>query len=200
MRVIGLTGGVGSGKTVAANILQELLSAELLITDNLGHIAMKKGSAGYVQILDTFGEAVKDASGEINREQMAKIVFSDETKLQKLNAIIHPIVTAYVEEYIAKRKEKKGVIILESAILFESGCDHLCEEIWYLFVPEETRKARLKAGRGYSEDKSDAIMKKQMDVDSYRKKCQREIVNSGDVTMLRQGLQEAINACGMLGE
>lgn len=200
MRVIGLTGGIGSGKTVAANILQELLSAELLITDHLGHIAMEKDSAGYVQILETFGEELKDDSGEIDREQMAKIVFSDEKKLQMLNEIIHPIVIAYIEDYIAKRKEKKGVIILESAILFESGCDRLCEEIWYLYVPEDIRKARLKEGRGYSDAKSDSIMEKQMAAESFRKRCQREIVNSGDVAMLRRGLEEAIDACEMLVE
>lgn len=188
MHVIGLTGGVGSGKTVAAHMLAEILGAELLISDELGHIVMQKGQEGYRRIIQTFGTEILDGQGEIVRERLSKVVFGDTEALNRLNQIIHPAVKKYLRQYIEERKEKEGWLVLETAIMFETGCDALCDEVWYVYVSPETRRKRLKTGRGYSTEKTDAIMAKQMAEDAYRKRCQHVIENEGDEKELHDRL------------
>lgn len=192
MYVIGLTGGVGSGKTVTAHKLAELLQADTLIADELGHLVMEKGTKGYERIVKAFGKTILDEKGMIKREALSGIVFSDSEALKRLNGIIHPAVREYMQEYIAKRREEKGYIILETAIMFESGCNALCDEVWYVYVPVETRMNRLAKDRGYSEEKSRSIMKKQLLEEEYRRRCSQEIKNDGTLLELERQLAVCI--------
>ncbi|MBR1743983.1 MAG: dephospho-CoA kinase, partial [Lachnospiraceae bacterium] len=162
MYIIGLTGGVGSGKTEAAKLLQELSGAELLLADELGHLVMKKGTGCYEKIVERFGNEILAVDGEIDRKHLSELVFHDSEKLQALNDIVHPAVLSYMQTYIRERKEKQGFLILESAIMFESGCDRLCDEVWYISVSREIRERRLLESRGYSSEKSSSIITKQM--------------------------------------
>ena len=107
MKVIGLTGGVGSGKSLAAQILKEEFHAQLLITDNLGHIAMEPGSVGYQKIVQIFGEEILLEDGTINREALAAVIFQNEEARKYLNGIIHPLVLEYIENYIQDRKHQR---------------------------------------------------------------------------------------------
>lgn len=191
MYVIGLTGGVGSGKTVVAHKLSELLEAETLIADELGHLVMEKDTKGYHEIVKTFGEEILDEQGAISRERLSAIVFSDNEALKRLNGIIHPAVKEYMREYIEQRKEEEGYLILETAIMFESGCDGLCDEIWYVYVPVEVRMERLAKNRGYSEEKSKSIMEKQLLEEEFRRRCKREVRN--DRTL--EELERELTAC-----
>ncbi len=184
MYVIGLTGGVGSGKTVAAHQLAKITKAELLIADELGHLVMQKGKKGYRQIIDVFGEKVLDKQGEIDRNQLSSIVFSNAEALRQLNGIIHPAVKEYITEYIAARKGQKGLLILETALMFETGCDTLCDEIWYIHVPPEIRKERLKKHRGYSSEKSESIMKRQLQEEAFLNRCPKVIENDKSIEEL----------------
>ena len=123
MYVIGLTGGVGSGKTVAAGRLADIADAELLIADDLGHLVMEKGKRGYQEIVGTFGSNILDGQGEIDRRKLSELVFGDSEQLEKLNRIIHPAVKSYLKDYIDKRRAQEGILVLETAIMFETGCD-----------------------------------------------------------------------------
>ena len=87
MYVIGLTGGVGSGKTVAAGRLADIADAELLIADDLGHLVMEKGKRGYQEIVGTFGSNILDGQGEIDRRKLSELVFGDSEQLEKLKAL-----------------------------------------------------------------------------------------------------------------
>lgn len=189
MYVIGLTGGVGSGKTVVAHKLAELAKAELLIADELGHLVMEKDTTGYYEIVKAFGKEVLNEQGAISREHLSAIVFSDSEALKKLNGIIHPAVKEYMKDYIAQRKEKDGYLILETAIMFESGCDALCDEVWYVYVPAKVRMERLKENRGYSEEKSRSIMEKQLLEEEFRRRCKREVRNDGTMEALEEELR-----------
>lgn len=188
MYVLGLTGGVGSGKTEAAKILQRLMDAELLLADELGHLVMKKGSRGYDRVIGAFGTEILGEDGEIDRKQLSEIVFSMPERLERLNHIVHPEVLSYMRQYIEERKEKKGILILESAIMFESGCDAFCDEVWYIFVPKKLREERLMVGRGYSKEKSAAIIKEQMKEEEYRRRCRMEIANDSTLEALEERL------------
>lgn len=195
MRVIGLTGGVGSGKSLAAELLREMTGGELLIADHLGHVAMEKDTSGYRQILETFGEDILCPDGRIDREKLGELAFRDGDKLERLNGIVHPIVMAYLEERIAARRQEEGVMVLESAILFETGCHRLCDEVWYVWVPEQVRLGRLRESRGYSEEKSRAIMAEQMGEEEFRSRCHKVIRNDGTVERLRGRLENAFTDC-----
>lgn len=192
MYIIGLTGGVGSGKTEAAKLLREIAKAELILADELGHTLMEKGSTGYQKVVDTFGKEILREDASIDRKKLAAVVFQEEEKLKELNQIIHPLVLGAINEYCQQKRRQKGILILESAIMFESGCDKLCDEVWYVFVPEEVRMKRLAASRGYSEEKSKSVIQKQMSEEEYRNRCQFEIVNDGSFAMLRRRLQDAL--------
>lgn len=196
MYVIGLTGGVGSGKTEAAHRLAELAGAEMLIADELGHLVMEKGTAGYHRIVEEFGTGILDETGAVSRERLAEVVFSDEKELQRLNRIIHPAVKEYLAAYIAERREQTGYLVLETALMFETGCDALCDEVWYVYVPAGIRAARLAENRGYTEEKSLAIMEKQLKEEEFRRRCRREVCNSGSLAELEAKLRELFQAIG----
>lgn len=189
MRVIGITGGVGSGKSYVAHRLRELYQAELLVADDLGHVAMEPGTEGYRQIIARFGAGLVMADQTLDRKELAQIIFQDEKALRDMNAIVHPIVKQYIEDYIKMRKEKSGTILLETALMYETGCDAFCDEVWYVFVPVETRVRRLQEDRGYSKEKSRSIIAKQRPEDFFRERADRLIDNSGGKQELEVVLQ-----------
>ncbi|MCI8562211.1 MAG: dephospho-CoA kinase [Lachnospiraceae bacterium] len=192
MYVIGLTGGVGSGKTKAANMLAEIAGAQLLIADKLGHQVMKKGEVGYQKIVECFGDGILDGQGEIARDKLSCLVFSNEDKLKKLNAIIHPAVKGYLEDYIRERKGKTGYLVLETALMFETGCDLLCDEVWYVYVPSSLRKERLASQRGYSSQKCEEIMENQFSEEEFFRRCRHVIKNDGSLLELERQLRELL--------
>lgn len=192
MRVIGLTGGVGSGKSYVAHRLQERYGMELLIADELGHVAMEPGTDSFVQIVARFGKSVVREDGTLDRQRLAEIIFHDPQALAAMNEMIHPVVKAYLTDYIDCRKDRDGILLLENAILYETGCDALCDEVWYVSVPEEVRIRRLMAERGYTEEKSRAIMAEQYPDAFFRERADRVIDNAGGKQQLDQMLETMI--------
>ncbi|MDO4166285.1 MAG: dephospho-CoA kinase [Eubacteriales bacterium] len=192
MRVIGLTGGVGSGKSYVAHYLQERYQMDLLIADDLGHVAMQPGTDSYAQIITRFGTNVVGADGTLDRGLLAETIFHDPQAMTDMNAIIHPVVKSYIADYIQKRKKEHGTILLETAILYETGCDGLCDEVWYVYVPAEERIRRLMRDRGYTEEKSRAIMAKQQPDAFFLDRADRVIDNKGDRQALERILETMI--------
>ncbi len=195
MYILGLTGGVGSGKTEAARLLQKLTGAELLLSDELGHLVMEPGQKAYEKIVEYFGAGILLPDGRIDRNRLSEVVFQAPEKLEALNHMVHPAVLSYMQDFILERKKKSGLLVIESAIMFESGCDRFCDEVWYIFVPEKVRVQRLMESRGYSEEKSAAIIKKQMEAEEYRRLCSREIINDGTLEELQERLWAAVGIC-----
>ncbi len=192
MRVIGLTGGVGSGKSYVAHYLQERYQMELLIADDLGHMAMEPGTESFDQIVSRFGKDVIGADGTLDRGRIAERIFRDPRAMADMNAIIHPVVKSYIADYIQKRKKEKGTILLETAILYETGCNEFCDEVWYVYVPEEVRIRRLMRERGYTEEKSRAIMAKQQPDAFFLDRADCVIDNTGDRQALEKLLETMI--------
>lgn len=188
MFVIGITGGVGSGKSLAAKLASKKYNAELLIADELGHIVMKPGNTGFNKIIEKFGNGILDAEGNIDRKKLADIIFNDDQARMELNSIIHPEVIKYIEKYINDRKDQDGYIILETAIMYETGCDKLCDETWYIHVPADIRIKRLSGSRGYTEEKSRSIIAKQKPDKFFIERAGRVIENSGKVKDLENEL------------
>ena len=189
MKVIGLTGGVGSGKSLVAELLSGEYGAHLLIADDLGHVVMEPGTEGFADIVARFGDGVVREDGTLDRELLARKIFEDDQARRDLGEIIHPAVIRYIEEFIHSRREERGMIVLESAILFESGCDRFCDSIWYVHVSDRVREQRLAENRGYSLEKSQAIMKKQLSEQDFLRKCDLVIENNGTVEELKETLR-----------
>lgn len=180
MFVLGITGGVGSGKTLVAKLISKKYKASLLIADRLGHIVMEPDNPAFEKITSRFGKDILGSNGKIDRKKLADIIFNDETARSVLNSIIHPEVISYIRKYIDDRRDKDGVIVLETAIMYETGSDKLCDEVWYVYVPADIRIKRLSDSRGYSEEKSRSIIESQKPDKFFTDRADRIIDNSGD--------------------
>ena len=189
-RVIGITGGVGSGKSTALMLLKEKYDAYICMADELGHRAMDQGTGAYIQIVKQFGPDILACNGEINRNALADIVYHDEGRLHCLNRIIHP----YVKRGIRIRMEgcTARLFVLETAILFETGCDRLCDEVWGVIAGDEIRIARLMESRGYSREKAESIMRQQMGSGELAERCDVVLVNDGDRQELLDQLENVL--------
>ena len=189
-RVIGITGGVGSGKSTALMLLKEKYDAYICMADELGHRAMDQGTGAYIQIVKQFGPDILACNGEINRNALADIVYHDEGRLHCLNRIIHP----YVKREIRKQMERcpARLFVLETAILFETGCDRLCDEVWGVIAGDEIRIARLMESRGYSREKAESIMRQQMGSGELAERCDVVLVNDGDRQELLAQLENVL--------
>ncbi len=162
MKIIGLTGGIGSGKSTTARFLTEL-GAEVIDLDRVGHEALKKGSKAYKQAVHEFGEIVLDKAGEIDRAKLGGIVFSDRETLKRLNKIVHPVIDRAVAETI-KECHRRGtkVVVLEAAAMLEAEKAWQVDEIWVTVAPEKVVLERIKERSGYNEAEAKSRIRSQM--------------------------------------
>lgn len=189
--VIGIAGGVGSGKSTVLHILEQEYSAYVCMADELGHKAMFPGTEAYREILEIFGHELEMPSGAIDREALAQIVYRDKECLRRLNGIIHPFVMREIRRLISCHAGDR-LFVLETAILFETGCDRLCDEVWGILAEEEIRIRRLMVSRGYSRERAEDIMKNQISNAELAKRCDRIIVNDGGREELIRYIRECM--------
>ena len=156
MFVIGLTGGIGTGKSEVSRLLGEL-GAEVIETDRVAHEAYEPGARGWREVVEAFGEGVVGADGRIDRKTLGGIVFGDEEARGRLNGIIHPIVRRLLEERIAEL-ERQGtrVVVIEVPLLVEaikqqSWWTRMLDEVWVVTAPEDQAVARVQARSGLDE-------------------------------------------------
>lgn len=181
MKVIGITGGVGSGKSRVLSYMEEAYNAFICQADHVAWELQKPGQRCYLQIVEHFGREILHDDDTIDRKKLGQIVFNDNKELLLLNGIMHPAVKAAIVEQIQIEREKQTeYFVLEAALLLEDGYKQICDEIWYIYTDEKTRRLRLKESREYSDEKIDAIMASQLGEDIFRKECQILIDNSGD--------------------
>lgn len=178
MKIIGITGGAGSGKSQVLQYLEQSYGAVVCQADQVAKRLEKKGTKCYKKIVDHFGDAILDEQGRLDRPKLANIVFSNKTQLRILNEIVHPAVKDKINEIIRK-EEKKGtsVFALEAALFIEENYNAICDEVWYIYTDEETRKKRLKASRGYSDEKIEGIFSSQMSSSDFFTYCDRAVDN-----------------------
>lgn len=189
--IIGITGGVGCGKSTVLKILQKDYDAKVLIADEIGHTAMQPGNEAYEEIREAFGAEILLSDGRVNRTALAEIVYADEKKLVRLNRIIHPYVLRVIRQRLSEW-EKEPLIVIETAILFETGCDALCEQVWGVITPREDRIRRLEKSRGYSVKRAEDIMSKQLSDEELAERCDRIIHNDGTVSDLQIQLKQLL--------
>lgn len=177
--VLGIAGGVGSGKSTVLKILAREYDAVICMADELGHEAMEPGTQAYEQMIQCFGEKIRHSDGLIDRDKLSSIVYQDTERLEQLNGIIHPFVKAEIRKRIKECRQDR-IFVLETAILFETGCHELCDEVWGIQTEDEIRIQRLMQSRGYAREKAVRIMENQMSNKELAEKCDRVLTNDGE--------------------
>ena len=183
MKVIGIIGGVGAGKSTVLNILKNNFNSYIIMADEVSRELCMKGNQAYEKLVDIFGDEILDDNGELNRAGLAKIIFSQPNKRIVVNSIIHPLVKQDIVKKITelKIKEEYDYVYIEAALLIEDHYNVFCDEIWYIHVSEEIRRKRLKESRNYSDEKVTAIFKSQLSEDEFRRNSDFVIDNGESV-------------------
>lgn len=195
--IIGVTGGVGCGKSAVMNLLNTEFGVEIILADEVGHEVMAPDGEAYEEIKGYFGSDILEKNtGIIDRKVLASRVFNNKESLDKLNSIIHPAVKRRILNRIKKIREnsdKEPFIAIEAALLLEDNYDEVCDTIWYIYAGKKERIRRLKESRGYSDEKIASIMKNQLTEKEFRLRSDEVIDNSGDIIRTRKNLQKILD-------
>jgi len=177
MIVIGLTGGILTGKSTVSEILVKL-GAVIIDADKIGHEAYRPQTKVWREVVDAFGTGILMQNGEIDRKKLGDIVFNDTKALARLNEIMHPAMHAMMKEEIEKlRSEGVDVVVLEAAVLIEANWTDLVDEVWVTVAPEETAVKRLQNRGGLSEKQARARIRSQLSSEE-RAKHANVIINT----------------------
>ena len=170
MKIIGITGGVGCGKSEVIRYIMKKYSCFVVFADDVAKQLQQKGNLCYDRIVALLGEEILTFDGDIDKAKMASKIFANEVLLEKVNSIIHPAVYDYVEEKIAEYKKKDEIdfFIIEAALLIECGYGKIVDEMWYVYTADEVRRERLKKSRGYSDEKINQIFSSQLSYDEFK--------------------------------
>ncbi|HAV10819.1 MAG TPA: dephospho-CoA kinase [Dehalococcoidia bacterium] len=180
MIVIGLTGNLGTGKSTVARMLVDLGAAHIE-ADSIGHELLSRESV-HAEILSTFGTGITGIDGQIDRQKLGKLVFSDSSVREKLNAIMHPAIREEAQRRIDDyRAQGKKAVILEAALFFEAEWEPMVDQIWVAYAPREKAVKRVKANRGMTED--DALSRLQAQMPMKEKMARADAVIDTDCSL-----------------
>ena len=189
MLTIGLTGGIGTGKSVVADLLQQQ-GASIIDADRLGHEAYTPNSEAWRQVVAAFGEDILTAEREIDRRKLGAIVFGDPAELQRLNGIMHPLMAQMVE----RRKDQLAsqgveVAVVEAAVLFEAGWETLVDEVWTTESPVDVVVERLQQRNGLSEEEARKRINSQMSNAERIERSDVVVENASDLATLERDIK-----------
>ena len=186
MIIIGLTGGIGTGKSTASRLLSNL-GAVVLDADSLGHDTYKKGTELFRALVKTFGQEIVGKKGEIDRTKLADIVFANQNLLNRLNLMVHPQIKTHIEKAISRLDRKKtSMVVIDAAILVEAGWTDLVDEVWVLTAERKTIIERL--SNKFKNNMAGALKRMEFQMP------QSELVSKADVVIDNDG------SCGVLKE
>ncbi len=188
MKIIGITGGIGGGKTSILNFISSHYIAEIYYADEIARELEQPGTIVYDRLVDIFGKDIlsRDAVKSIDRSKFAAVLYSDPVNLEKANMIIHPAVNDYLNSKMreAIKLHETELFFVEAALLIENDYKETVDEMWYIYADDETRIGRLMESRGYTRKKALAIMENQLTDKDFRDNADVIIDNS-------KGLDEA---------
>lgn len=184
MRVIGLTGGVGAGKSLILHILKEEYGAETVKADEVARELMEPDKKGYLALVKALGNSFLKPDGTIDRPVLAKLIFQDENARNTVDAIIHPLVWKTIRDKILTSQAL--LIVVEFAIMGEK--DDIYDEMWYVHASKPNRISRLAKTRGYTKGRSESMIKSQASEADYMTRCDRIIENNGSIEDVRNQL------------
>lgn len=186
MQVIGITGGIGSGKSEVLHFLSRQQGVKIVEADRLAHRLMEPGEEIFLSVVEAFGKEILSPEGSLDREKLGRIVFQDPEKLELLNHIVHPGVKRYIRKDIRDTRKEKEIrlYVIEAALLIQDGYKEICYEIWYVHVPVEQRIERLLSSRGGTREKWEQVMAAQPEDSYFQANSDRSIENDGSTQEL----------------
>ncbi|MBR0171413.1 MAG: dephospho-CoA kinase [Lachnospiraceae bacterium] len=215
MLIIGVTGGVGCGKSAILAELKNDCICSVIHTDEVANAVKEPGGICYNEIVALLGEDVLGEDRRIDRKKMAEKIFTDEALLKRVNAVLHPAVRSYVLDVIEAERGRGvlDILFIEAALLLENGYASekrreaieaagirpihengiTVDEMWYVYAPEDVRRKRLKENRAYGDEKIDSIMKRQLTEEQFRAGSDFEIDNSGTLAEAAAQARKRIN-------
>ena len=183
MRLIGVTGGVGAGKTEILLYIKKNYKCEVYLADQVAHKVQEPGQPCYEKLVEMMGKGVLKPDGTIDRTIMASKIFLERELLLKVNALIHPAVQKYLLDRVKEARENLQIelFFIEAALLIETGYKEIVDELWYIYADKEVRRSRLERSRGYAPLKITQIMDKQLSEEDFRSASDFIIDNSGSL-------------------
>lgn len=186
MKIIGITGGIGSGKSVVLKILRDEYEAYIIEADSLAHRLMEPDEIIYKKVVEEFGDNILAEDKTIDRGKLGSLVFNNDDMLKKLNSIVHPAVKEDIIRRIEEqRKLGTELFVIEAALLIQDGYKSICDELWYIHCDKELRIKRLMDFRGYTRQRAEAVMASQEPEEYFRANCDRVLDNQGDIAQIK---------------
>ena len=189
MKLIGLTGGAGSGKSTVAMMLRDL-GAVVVDADEATHAVYEPGTPGFAAVVREFGDYyVRD--GRIDRQRLGELVFKDAASRRRLNAIVHPLVREWMAARTVEAAERGAEVVVQDVpLLFENGLERLYSSVVLVYVPEEIQRERLVKGRGFTPERARAVIAAQVPIEEKRRRAHHVIDNSGTVEQTRAQVEQ----------
>lgn len=196
-KVIGLTGGIASGKSTVSELLS-VFGFKVVDADKAAREAVKKGSKGLAQVREVFGDEAIDENGEMNRRYMGDLVFNHPEKRLELNAIIHPIVRDIMEEEKQEYLKQGYNVIMDIPLLFENELENTVDEVWVVYTSESIQTDRLMQRNNLSLEDAKARVYSQISIDKKSRMADHVIDNLGDKLELKQNLERLLEEEGYI--
>ncbi|ABD30863.1 dephospho-CoA kinase [Staphylococcus aureus] len=196
-KVIGLTGGIASGKSTVSELLS-VFGFKVVDADKAAREAVKKGSKGLAQVREVFGDEAIDENGEMNRRYMGDLVFNHPEKRLELNAIIHPIVRDIMEEEKQEYLKQGYNVIMDIPLLFENELENAVDEVWVVYTSESIQMDRLMQRNNLSLEDAKARVYSQISIDKKSRMADHVIDNLGDKLELKQNLERLLEEEGYI--
>jgi dephospho-CoA kinase len=187
MLTIGLTGGIGSGKSTVTKTLGEL-GAPIIDADKVGHAIYLPDGPAYSEVVTAFGRGILASDGTIDRRKLGPIVFADTAALKQLNSIVHPKMFTRMREMVENLRvggERKPIVV-EAAILIEANWQPLFDEIWLVTATKEQVVERIERERGLKAEQTEARIRAQLSDEERQKHSTLVITNDGTIDELRE--------------
>jgi dephospho-CoA kinase len=190
MKLVGLTGGAGSGKSTVAGMLGEL-GAVVVDADEATHAVYEPGTPGFDAVVREFGQEFV-SEGRIDRGKLGQLVFNDDDARKRLNAIVHPLVREWMARQTAEAVERGAEIVIQDVpLIFENSLQGLFSQVILVYVPEEVQVERLVTGRGFTPERARSVINAQMPIEAKRGLAQF-VVNNGGSREETRGQVEAV--------
>lgn len=200
MRVIGITGGVGAGKSTVLTMLKQLCKCDIIMSDDVAKSMMNKGGELEPWAIKIFGDKAYNESGDFDRAYVASVIYGDDYIKEKWNGIVHPMVNKKIACCIDDNRKsgRYDFTFIEAALLIENHYDKICDELWYVYADENTRIERLKKQRGYTPQKTKSIISAQQSDSQFRKYCNFVIDTGNGMDATRQILQNKLEEYALI--